>query len=167
MSSETSASLAELTTLVGTLGSSEHAAWWNCSFLSPTGIETLKFNFPRAAISAAVAATSKAASIKHDQAAGAVGVFHLFRLPPGMAEKVHRQFVGDNAELAQIIASRDLCIDRLQQLAGDESAGGLGPGARDLGKFESDDKTIVSCLAASYFRAFEAHYETFPYFTLP
>lgn len=162
---DTSAGLSKLAALVGTLGSSDYAGWWNCSFLSPTGVETLKFNFPRTAISAAVSATSKAAALKHDQAAGAVGVFHLFRLPSGLMNKVHHHLMTDSSHLAEAITSHETCIEALKLLADDCSPDGLGPGARNLGNFNIDDENFVPHLAASYLQAFTQEYETFPYFT--
>ncbi|MCP5535431.1 MAG: BrxE family protein [Akkermansiaceae bacterium] len=162
----TSMGLSKLAALVGTLGSSDYAGWWNCSFLSPTGIATLEFNFPRTAISAAVSATSKAAALKHDHAAGAVGVFHLFRLPTGLTQKVHAHLVADASRIAEVIASRDLCIEALREMAEHGSTDGLGPGARNLGNFSFDDPALTYRLASSYLKAFTEDYQTFPYFTL-
>lgn len=158
--------LARLSCLVGALGSSNHSGWWNCCFLSPDGLETLTYNFPRTAVSAAVTATSKAAATKHDQAAGAVGVFHLFRLPPLLTTKVHQYLRKDISSLVDSLESRESCIEALREIARGRPPSGIGPGARDLGQFTTDDATLTSHLAASYLAAFTEDYETFPYFTL-
>ena len=162
---EYSKSLAKVSLQVAAFGSSYHAAWWNCSFLSPAGIETLAFNFPRTAVSAAVTATSKAAALKHDQAAGSVGMFHLFRLPPGLNKKVHRQLVTDGSNLAEDMTTKELCLEALRSLAEGATPTRQCPGAQNLGEFSPDDHKLVALLAASYLAAFTEGYETFPYFT--
>ncbi len=158
--------LARLSCLVGALGSTANSGWWNCSFLSPDGLETLAYNFPRTAVSAAVTATSKAAATKHDKAAGAVGVFHLFRLPPMLTNKVHQHLLKDTSALAGSLGNRDSCVEALRELAGDTPITDLGPGARNLGQFASGDGALIAHLAASYLAAFIEDYQTFPYFTL-
>lgn len=157
--------LARLSFLVGTLGSKHHAGWWNCSFLSPEGLETLAYNFPRTTVSAAVTATAKAAANQHDQAVGAVGVFHLFRLPPALAERVHRAWLSTGGELHGHLGNRDACLAALREISDEETAD-FGSGARNLGGFREDDGALVNRLAASYAKAFSEGYQTFPYFTL-
>ena len=158
--------LARLSCLVSALGSRGNAAWWNCSFLSQEGLETLTYNFPRTAVSAAVTATTKAAALKHDQAAGAVGIFHLFRLPAALMERVHRDLVAESAALAETLSAKDPCLDALRNMADTQSSPDRGPGARNLGQFASDDEALITSLATSYLTAFTKGYETFPYFTL-
>lgn len=160
------ASLTDLHAVVASLGSKDVSAWWNSSFLSPTGLEMLAFNFPRTAVSAAVTSTAKAAAQQHDQAAGAVGVFHLFRLPAALMGRVHRQLIGNGANLAEILTDKERCLETLRGLAGNVSTPDLGPGARDLGRFEVEDPALITRLAAAYLAAFTDGYKTFPYFTL-
>lgn len=159
-------SLAKLQAVVASLGSGDPFGWWNCSFLASAGIEVLAYNFPRTAVSAAVTATSKAAALRHDQAAGAVGVFHLFRLPPAMMQRVHEHLLSRAGEWAGELTDKDRGMGALRDLAAGGAAHGGGPGARNLGSVAADDPSLASRLAAAYLAAFEGGYQTFPYFTL-
>jgi len=84
------ATLVALRVLVAYLGEKDQFGWWSTSFLSVTGRRFLELNFPRTLLSAGVTAASDAAKDLHDQRIGHAGAFHLFRLPHGLEQDVHR-----------------------------------------------------------------------------
>ncbi len=157
--------LAHLTALIAALGSDQNANWWNCSFLSQQGLDSLVYNFPRTSVSAAISSTCKAASQIHDTATGAVDVYHLFRLPSSMMSQLQRSLVTESSGLREVLLDKNRCLEGVRELSGGQSVSDLGPGARNLGQFEPSDTSLAPLLAASYFEAFNNNYKTFPFFT--
>src|SRR5438309_500108 len=84
--------------LVGFLGEKRHAGWWDSGFLDPTGGRFLSATFPRTFLVAGIRSATEAARLVHDSQIGRVGVFHLFRLPVDIEDRleVHLTEVADS-----------------------------------------------------------------------
>ena len=153
-----------LRTLVGFLGEKEQESWWNTSFLGNTGLEYLKITFPRSYLSAGVNSVTEAAKRLHDKRIGKSGVFHLFRFPLAIEERIHRALLASAPEsLIETTASSDHALERLGQMASDEIKPSEGPL-----QIETRDKMLttnnLSKIAAHYLAAFQAQNQSFPYF---
>jgi hypothetical protein len=79
---------AVLRILVGFLGEKDQFNWWDCSFLNATGRKFVAIDYPRSSLAAAANAATEAARRVHDARIGKGGVFHLFRLPHAMEQKL-------------------------------------------------------------------------------
>ena len=154
--------LISLRCAVGFLGSKSESSWWDCDFLSEFGLEACEYNFPRAPLAAAIASTSIAARIHHDERIGKNRSWHLFRGPFHIENQVHYKISStlsrialpsDNSEaLHTIAAMADSAIDPLD---GPVQIGSLEDYATPRG---------ISELAAHYHAAFRAGRLILPYF---
>jgi len=157
--------LAKLRILVGYLGETDQCDWWRTSFLSPTGMRYLEFNFPRTVLSAGINSVSHAAKELHDRRIGRNGVFHLFRLPHAIEQDLHLLLAGDfKDELNEMIQGRDRAMKALAELAEGEKLQSKGP-TRISAIGQMTHRFSLRKLAACYLWAFESGKQTFPYFT--
>ncbi len=81
--------LVKIRTLVAFLGEKDQYNWWDTSFLGETGLKYLKLNFPRSIFLAGVTSVTEAAKKLHDERIGKGMVYHLFRLPFNIEERIH------------------------------------------------------------------------------
>ncbi|MFA7369138.1 MAG: BrxE family protein [Kiritimatiellales bacterium] len=150
---------------VGYLGEKHQSGWWDSNFLSGIGQQMLGMTFPRSALSAGCTSVKEAARRLHDSRIGVGGVFHLFRLPPDIEERVHHYILNaDPAELGSCIASKEAALNRLGSLAGAaKSTAAEGPS-----RISSEDviltKTTIEKTAQCYLAAFTKNRQIFPYF---
>jgi hypothetical protein len=152
--------------VVAFLGEKEQRSWWNTSFLSPTGLKYLDYNFPRTSLSAGIHGATEAALALHDERIGRGRVFHLFRLPVEQEEKIHRDLmdVAGHQDLLKLIASKDAAMGALSEVAGDvDASSARGPVRLSLLK-KRDRKSIHRQMAAIYLSAFSNGEFAFPYF---
>lgn len=159
------ATLVALRVLVAYLGEKDQFGWWPTSFLSATGRRFLELNFPRTLLSAGVTAASDAAKDLHDQRIGHAGAFHLFRLPHGLEQDVHRYLGAEAAGgLAGLIGGRDEAVASLGALAVEDAA--CSPGPLRVGTLlQLGHPASLRKLASCYRDAFAHGHQTFPYFT--
>jgi hypothetical protein len=157
--------LALLRALVSFLGEKDQFGWWDCSFLGATGQKFLAITQPRSYVAAAVLAASEAARRVHDARIGKGGVFHLFRLPQVIEQKLHRQILtGEPKAFAASLDNREKALHALKSLAKDSASTPEGP--VKLGDARSlSSASIVGKLAGIYLGAFKASKQTMPYFT--
>lgn len=156
--------LVTLRFLVGFLGEKSQYGWWETNFLSDIGLKYLHIIFPRSALSAGVNSMSEAAKRLHDSRIGRGRVYHLFRLPEFMEQRIHQRLLDlDPAALLPRIESKVLAIENLENLADGSLGEGEGPvqlgTARDLWQLSS-----LKMMAGSYAYAFTKGKQIFPYF---
>jgi len=150
---------------VAYLGEKDQFGWWSTSFLSVTGRRFLALNFPRTQLCAGVTAVTQLAKGLHDQRIGQAGAFHLFRLPHGLEQDLHRLLTADSAtRFAELIGGRESALTLLDVVAEGEGGGGAGA-VRAAGLGQLTQRPSLRKVAAGYRDAFAAGYQTFPYFT--
>lgn len=154
-----------LRTLVAFLGEKDQCGWWDTSFLGSVGRKYLGITCPRSFAAAGVLAASEAARRLHDARIGKGRVYHLFRLPHAMEQKVHRCILTEeNAVASKALESKESALKELAALAREPETQPDGPiklgGAKTLAS-----PTVVSKLAGIYLDAFRASKQTMPYFT--
>jgi predicted Zn finger-like uncharacterized protein len=128
--------------LVGFLGEKPQFGWWDSNFLSMIGLNFLNIIFPRSAFSAGVNSVTEVAKRLHDNRTGKGKVYHLFRLPEFVEQRVHKRLIDiDPATLLPWIESRDNALEKLKIMAEDSLLDGEGPvqlnRARDLCQLSS------------------------------
>jgi hypothetical protein len=153
-----------LRALVGFLGEKSQYNWWDCNFLNETGLKFLDIIFPRSAFAAGVNSVTEAARRLHDERIGKGGVYHLFRLPPAMEQKIHEHLSRfDHRDLLKHLQTKDAAIQKLQAYTNSDLQISEGPiqigTSKDL--FQS---SIIKTLAKHYTDAFIKSAQTFPYF---
>jgi len=153
-----------LRALVGFLGEKGQYNWWDCNFLNETGLKFLGIIFPRSAFAAGVNSVTEAARRLHDERIGKGGVYHLFRLPPAMEQKVHEHLSRfEHRDLLKYLKTKYAAIQTLQTYTNSDLQTSEGPiqiGAnKDLFK-----SSIINTLAKHYTDAFIKGAQTFPYF---
>lgn len=157
--------LVALRVLVAYLGEADQFDWWPTAFLTVTGQRFLELNFPRTLLSAGVASVCQAAKNLHDQRIGHAGAFHLFRLPHGLEQDVHRFLATDGGrDLVGLISGREHAVAGLNALAEEEGACSEGP-VRVAALSQCTHRPSLRKVAACYRDAFEHGHRTFPYFT--
>lgn len=108
---------------------------------------------------------TRAAAVVHDERIGVGNVYHLFRLPEDIEQRVHSAL--HDPELTQAVQntvrSKESAKDWLRGRSAASTAKGEGPlVVGDLASLRTQD--ALSKLAALYFRAFEGGEAVFPYF---
>jgi hypothetical protein len=156
--------LISLRLVVGYLGEHKQTGWWECDFLSPTGLRLLEITFPKTARAAALRSTTEAACASHDRALGRIGTYHLFRLPPVLEDRLEERLGDLDWALAmKAIATRDVAMASLREMAGTPLKAAEGP--VQVG-FESKIATAAALreMATHYASAFHEGIRCFPYF---
>ena len=102
-------SLSTLRTVVGYLGEREHFNWWPSAFLSAGSHAFLAPVFGKTQLLAQVSGVTQAAALHHDERIGVGHVYHLFRLPEDMEQKIHRVLHDRTveAQIEKVIASEE------------------------------------------------------------
>ena len=150
--------------LVGFLGERRQASWWDSGFLDSTGVRFLSATFPRTFFVAGIRSATEAARLVHDSQIGRVGVFHLFRLPVDIEDRleVHLAEVA-NSWVKPAPSDRDDALIELRQFAESRISAPKGPVQIGVpGKILTT--ASVSELAAHYESAFSGSFQCFPYF---
>lgn len=154
--------------LVGYLGEKDQLNWWDTLFLSATGLEFLKINFPRTALSSGINSVSEAAKRIHDKYIGIGRVYHLFRLPSDLEEDIHfnllHKTTNDLDEIANSIRNRETALAALLQVAGESVKSPEGPVLIGKSKDLIRGPLIVE-IARCYAEAFTKGKRVYPYFT--
>ena len=149
---------------VGYLGEKDQKGWWTSSFLSPTSKPFLSPVFPRTFALAQLHGVTAAAAAVHDDRIGVGDVFHLFRLPEGMEESLHR--LGNepiSAAIAEITADQT-ATSLLAEVACEATSSSAGPvRIGTVGTLRR--KAVWGDVAGNYLAGFHGDKETFPFFT--
>ena len=153
-----------LRAVVSFLGEKDQFGWWDTSFLGSVGQKYLSITYPRSALAAGLQATGEAARRLHDERIGKGRVFHLFRLPQALEQKIHHQRLTEGGALLPSLASRDAALKVLQGLAREPESQPDGP--LRLGDAKAlSGASVIGKLAGIYLGAFHGSKQTMPYFT--
>lgn len=159
MNTQIAPKLSRLRYLVSYLGGSKLSAWWDCSFLDPTGVSFLGHSFPRTALDAALTATAEAAQRVHDHALGKRGCYHLFRLPIEVEE-----MLGVENFTPSWPIEREQAMAELATLADASIIAPEGP--VQVGTTKGiQTETAIQEMAAHYHSAFSRGIQCYPYFS--
>jgi hypothetical protein len=121
--------LTRLRTLVAYLGEREQFGWWQSSFFSPSSSAFLSPVFPKTHNLARSAGVTMAASLVHDERIGVGHVYHLFRLPEEIEQRVHC-ILQDQAwwqTLIPHLTSKEAALTYLRSLAARSARTEAGP----------------------------------------
>lgn len=152
----------KLRLLVGFLGERE-AAWWQSGFLSPTSHSFLSPS--RTTPLARYTGVSEAARRIHDERIDVGHVFHLFRLPETLEQRLFEELRVSSvpAELSAALASQDAALTALRAFFDASPKVQEGPiQVGDVSKIMT--KRWLCPLAGAYSAAFNQNAKCFPYF---
>ena len=114
--------------LVSYIGEKHGAGWWQTSCLDETGRQFMEMNFPRSALNAGVHAAGGAAQRIHDERIGRSRVYHLFRLPYAIEDRIHEWFLnGEQANLWAAIKDRPTALAGIRAMVDTTLAAPEGP----------------------------------------
>ena len=151
--------------LIGFMGEAGQADWWSSRFLSTTSGTFLKPMFGKTIAAAQYHGVREAAARVHDERIGVGRVFHLFRLPEGLEQRLfaHLPRAEIPGDLGETLVSRDAAMAGLQGFL--KSPVELHPGPVQVGTAEDLlEHTWLSRVAAIYHSAFQRDAQSFPYF---
>lgn len=151
----------KLRTAVGLVGEEVNPSWWKSQAMNANGVSFLEHIFPRTAHSAAVQLTWRAAQREHDRRIGAIGAYHLYRLPPAVEDVISDRFLDNRPN---DIPDRDAAIEFLKTLAGEQGAESpASSGPVSCGKFAATDRALA-LMAMHYLAGANNSRPVFPYF---
>jgi ribosomal protein S28E/S33 len=162
MDNELIKEIVEIRAVVGYLGEKEQYNWWPSSFFSASSSAFLAPVFSRTESLARLTGVSRAASRVHDEYIGVGAVYHLFRLPEGMAQEIVAiiQQEGDQLEIPTV---RDEALAWLRNYAAETHNRTIGPVR--IGDIQQlQDEESWKQVAAHYLYAFENGERIYPYF---
>lgn len=156
--------ICEFRLLIGFLGEKHQAAWWDCSFLSPSSTAFLAPIYPNSTPLAKYSGISQAAAMVHDEHIGIGRHYHLYRLPDSIERMLSKQLQDKEFSLQvnKYLTDKETTINRLKGLGAVKTDPAEGPVA--VGDFS--DTTLYNLLEKSlshYLTAFESGFKTFPY----
>lgn len=155
-----------LRAIVGFLGEKHQFGWWDTNFLNDTGLKFLRIIFPRSAFAAGVNSVTEAARRTHDDRIGKGGVFHLFRLPPGLEQTIHERLsVFDPIEFLPHLKTKETALEKLRTYSNGNIKTSQGPIQIGTTR-EMYSLTTIKDLSKYYADAFDRNIQTFPYFTV-
>jgi len=151
---------------VGLLGEQEQSAWWPSNFLGRHAQTFLNPIYGSKTRMAQYNGITEAACCIHDERIGVGRVFHLYRLPEAIEQRISDAFQEGSLpeDLTRCFESTEAAESVLARLAKGSAAVRPGPirlGGADM--INSPDG--VALLAATYRAAFHAGVKCYPYFT--
>lgn len=148
---------------VGLLGERDNAAWWTSGFMSPTSTAFLAPVFGTQVTHARYQGVLEAARRIHDERIGVGRVFHPFRLPETMEQRIFDTVQSAGHGLVDAFSSPDSAKTILAGLAGKPAD--IKPGPALVGPVSTlDEPGWVAEVASLYVAAFGAGIQCFPYF---
>jgi hypothetical protein len=150
---------------VGYLGEREQYAWWQSSFFSPGSAAFLSPVFARTLTLARTEGVTRAAAAVHDERIGVGRVYHLFRLPEDLEQRLHALLQTEHlaAEAEALTTDRETAMRFLQNHGQPTGVAGTGPvsagGAAGLRTADGWRTPL-----GHYARGFDQRTEIFPYF---
>lgn len=148
---------------VGLLGERDNAGWWASGFMAPTSSAFLTPIFGSRVLQARYQGCIEAARRVHDERIGVGRVFHPFRLPEAIEQRVHDavQLVGE--EVATSVSSPEAAKATLAGIAGAPVEAKEGPTL--IGTADTlDEMGWIAEATSLYSSAFVAGVQCFPYF---
>ena len=97
--------LVSLRLAVGLLGERDNAGWWTSGFFTPTSTAFLAPVFGVNTFQARYQGVLEAAKRSHDERIGVGHVFHLFRLPESLEQRLFEAVESFSSELNATVAS--------------------------------------------------------------
>jgi hypothetical protein len=150
---------------VGLLGERDVARWWRSGFMSPTSTAFLSPVFGPKVPQARYQGVVESSRRLHDEHIGVGRVFHPFRLPEVMEQRLFDAVQSAGRELTDAILSPEAAKAKLEGLGSAAVEAKSGPAL--LGTADLLDKPGWVAEAASlYVAAFGAGVQCFPYFTI-
>ena len=156
--------IAALRLAVGLLGERDGAGWWTSAFLSPTSTSFLVPVFAGNTFQARYQGVVEAAKRVHDERIGVGHVFHLFRLPESMEQRLFESIQSGSSDLAEAATSPKSAKTTLQSSVLKSVTAKSGPALVGLSKSIETAGWIPEA-ASLYSAAFGAGTQCFPYFT--
>jgi hypothetical protein len=156
--------IAAMRLAVGLLGERDAGRWWQSSFMSPTSAAFLTPVFGPRVLQARYEGVLESARRVHDDHIGVGRVFHPFRLPEVMEQRLFDAVQSAGEELNHIILSPDAAKSALAGLVAESVEPKSGPAL--LGGTELlVEPSWVASAASLYAAAFAAGVQCFPYFS--
>jgi hypothetical protein len=156
--------IAALRLAVGLLGEREGAGWWTSAFLSPTSTSFLSPVFGGNTLQSRYQGVLEAAKRVHDERIGVGHVFHLFRLPESIEQRLFESIQsGGVSDLAITISSPESAKATLQSSVTKAIVAKSGPALMALPE-AIETAGWISEAASLYSAAFGAGVQCFPYF---
>lgn len=152
----------KLRVVIGYLGEHDQFGWWHSSFFARGSSAFLSPLFGRTQLLAQCNGVTEAAALVHDGRIGLGRVFHLFRLPEDIEQKIHHKLL--DIDLKNLVDSRDHALSYLNKFSTRPDQAGVGP-------LRVGDKKLISDLetwkkvSGLYLAAFEQNIEIYPYLT--
>jgi hypothetical protein len=121
--------IATLRSAVGFLGERGEAGWWPSGFFAAGSGAFLAPVFGRTHTLAQCTGVTRAATIVHDERIGVGHVYHLFRLPEDMEQRIHAALHEPDLirAIGELVSSRDSALGYLRQQGGSVSNTSAGP----------------------------------------
>lgn len=157
--------LATLRAVVGYLGEKDQCGWWQSSFFSPDSHAFLSPIFSRTYFLARCSGVQNAAAAVHDDRIGIGRVYHLFRLPEDVEQRIHAALheADLTRTIGEAVAGSDKAAEYLRNRSGAAAGSGIGPTC--VGDLH--DLRLIEhwrYVAAEYLHGIEAGVEIYPYF---
>jgi hypothetical protein len=151
-----------LRTSIGYLGEKEQHNWWPSGFYSASSSAFLAPVFSRTQRLARLSGVSRAASRVHDEYIGVGAVYHLFRLPERLEQRIVTHMQAETAA-SEAPPTREAALAWLREFAAEPPVATLGPVR--VGAIEQvQDEECWREVAALYLYAFEMGARIYPYF---
>jgi hypothetical protein len=157
--------IATLRSAVGFLGERGEAGWWPSGFFAAGSGAFLAPVFGRTQTLAQCTGVTRAATIVHDERIGVGHVYHLFRLPEDIEQRIHAALHEPDLvrAIGEVVSSRNRALGYLREQAGSVGNTSAGPTwAGDLQALRSP--AAWRGVAALYLQGVESGVETYPYF---
>jgi hypothetical protein len=155
--------IAALRLAVGLLGERDGAGWWTSAFLSPTSTSFLAPVFGGNTFQARYQGVLEAAKRVHDERIGVGHVFHLFRLPESIEQRLFESIQSGGSDLANTISSPEFARATLQGSVTKAVVAKSGPALMALPEAIETAGWMTEA-ASLYSAAFGAGVQCFPYF---
>jgi hypothetical protein len=154
-------------TLVGYLGEKEQFGWWQSSFFTYGSDAFLSPIFGRTKFLAQCNGVKEAATLVHDEKIGVGNVYHLFRLPEEIEQRIH-DLLNDPDVVSMIqknIVNKEDAISSLQKQSDETQNSSVGP--IRIGKIQNmNEMHLWRQVAGCYLFAYKNNSIIFPYFSL-
>lgn len=148
---------------VGLLGERDNGGWWPSGFMSPTSASFLAPIFASHVLPARYQGVLEAARRIHDERIGIGRVFHPFRLPEGMEQRLFITVNSFGQNLVDKISSADAALATINDIAGKPAEAKYGP--TRVGPINMlDSPQWVADAASLYAASFAGDVQCFPYF---
>jgi hypothetical protein len=157
--------IARLRAAVGFLGEKDQCGWWQSSFFSTGGKAFLAPAVPRTVVLAQCSGVTAAAASVHDDRIGVGRVYHLFRLPEDIEQRIHVALseleLAESIELA--VANQEAARSFLRSESGSPGEAHVGPWwVGDLSNLRLNERW--QDVATQYLVSIESGEAVFPYF---